>query len=367
MIECKRAVKREILYSRISDVDCSELSKTVTNMRNSLHGVGLALIMKNNYIYSDTKNIYFKRFNEPSILDAFQTSVDGLKPIASELSNLCYAATNEASTRLGNLHYHPRTTLNSILWPFPRFWVSKPNSSGSIKNVSSTTTTSIQLRELINRFDEITKSDQVFKKFLDMSAADIPRNGPLYLIFLYIYNLREHATKIAGLIELIEKLETERKKAKFWLPHQTLKKWIMSNSNVGGSVGADEDEYQNQGGGNDLVRVGTRGDNRASTEDDDGNDIFEARPTHKVKLGDPDVSAPVTPTQKFFYGLYLAGKWLTDTTTFFAFKTAVGVVLLAIPAYRPQDHAWYMDWRGQWAMITLVLWMFPMTGAFIFG
>lgn len=367
MIECKRAVKREVLYSRISDVDCSELSKTVTNMRNSLHGVGLALIMKNNYIYSDTKNIYFKRFNEPSILDAFQTSVDGLKPIASELSNLCYAATNEASTRLGNLHYHPRTTLNSILWPFPRFWVSKPKSSGSIKNVSSTTTTSIQLRELINRFDEITKSDQVFKKFLDMSAADIPRNGPLYLIFLYIYNLREHATKITGLIELIEKLETERKKAKFWLPHQTLKKWIMSNSNVGGSVGADEDEYQNQGGGNDLVRVGTRGDNRVSTEDDDGNDIFEARPTHKVKLGDPDVSAPVTPTQKFFYGLYLAGKWLTDTTTFFAFKTAVGVVLLAIPAYRPQDHVWYMDWRGQWAMITLVLWMFPMTGAFIFG
>jgi len=139
----------------------------------------------------------------------------------------------------------------------------------------------------------------------------------------------------------------------------------MSNSNVGGSVGADEGEYQNQGG-NDLTRIGTRGDNRNSTEDSDG-DIFEPKPRHTDKLGDPDVSAPVTPTQKFFYALYLVGQWLTDTTTFFAFKTAVGVVMLAIPAYRPQDHAWYMDWRGQWAMITLVLWMFPMTGAFIFG
>ncbi|KAI8645988.1 hypothetical protein BD408DRAFT_399901 [Parasitella parasitica] len=366
MIECKRAVKREILYSRISDVDCSELSKTVTNMRNSLHGLGLALIMKNNYIFSETKNIYFRRFNEPAILDAFQSSVEGLEPIAAELSSLCYAATNEASVRLGNLHYHPRTALNSILWPFPRLWVSKPKSTALLENLPSSATTSAQLHKLIYRFDQVTKSDVVFKKFLDMNTADIPRNGPLYLIFLYIYNLKTHATKVAGLIELIERLETDRKKARFWLPHQTLKKWMMSNSNVGGSVGADEGEYQIQGGGDDLVRVGTRGDNRSSTEDEDG-DIFEARPAHKDKLGDPDVSAPVTVTQKFFYGLYLAGKWLTDTTTFFAFKTAVGVVMLAVPAFRPQDHAWYMDWRGQWAMITLVLWMFPMTGAFIFG
>ncbi|KAL0145745.1 hypothetical protein V8B55DRAFT_1464744 [Mucor lusitanicus] len=364
MIECKRAVKREIIYSRISDVDCSELSKTVTNMRNSLHGVGLALIMKNNYIYSDTKNIYFKRFNEPAILDAFRTSVEGLKPMAAELSSLCYAATNEASTRLGNLHYHPRTTRNSILWPFPRFWVSKPKGPVSATSTAPSTT-STQLHELIERFDQVSKSDVVFRKFLDMNAADIPRNGPLYLIFLYIYNLREHATKVAGLIELIERLETERKKARFWLPHQTLKRWIMSNSNVGGSVGADEGEYQNQGG-NDLTRVGTRSDNRTSTEDSNG-DIFEPKPSHTDKLGDPDVSAPVTASQKFFYGLYLVVQWLTDTTTFFAFKTAVGVVMLAIPAYRPQDHTWYMDWRGQWAMITLVLWMFPMTGAFIFG
>ncbi|CAO3634580.1 unnamed protein product [Mucor fragilis] len=364
MIECKRAVKREIIYSRISDVDCSELSKTVTNMRNSLHGIGLALIMKNNYIYSDTKNIYFKRFNEPAILDAFRTSVEGLKPLAAELSSLCYAATNEASTRLGNLHYHPRTTLNSILWPFPRLWVSKPKGPISATNTAPSTT-SAQLHELIQHFDQVSKSDEVFQKFLDMNAADIPRNGPLYLIFLYIYNLREHATKVAGLIELIERLETERKKARFWLPHQTLKRWIMSNSNVGGSVGADEGEYQNQGG-NDLTRVGTRNDNRTSTEDSNG-DIFEPKPSHTDKLGDPDVSAPVTATQKFFYGVYLVGQWLTDTTTFFAFKTAVGVVMLAIPAYRPQDHTWYMDWRGQWAMITLVLWMFPMTGAFIFG
>jgi hypothetical protein len=364
MIDCKRAVKREILYSRISDVDCSEITKTITEMRTSLHGIGLSLIMKNNFVHSESKNLYFQKFDDPIIIDAFTSAIDGMKPICAELTNLCHIATNEASGRLGDLHYHPRTTLNSILWPFPRLWVSKPTASGELQQNPKVSST--QILQVIDRFDEMSKSNEIFRKFLDMNAAEIPRNGPLYLIFLYIYNLKQHATKIKGLLELVEKLEVKREKPRFWLPHETIKKWLLSNNDVGNSVGGDENDYQDQSADNDLARVATRIDENADFEE---GDVFETKVEHKKKskLGDPDVSAPITAPQKFFYGLYRFEKWLTSTTTFFAFKTAVGVVMLAIPAWRPQDHGWYLEWRGQWAMITLVLWMFPMTGAFVLG
>ncbi|KAI8081921.1 Fusaric acid resistance protein-like-domain-containing protein [Gilbertella persicaria] len=370
MIDSKRAVKREITYSRISDVDCSKLCKLITNMRPSLHSIGLSLIMKDNYINTETKNMYFKNFSNDIIVDAFTSSIEGIRPVCIELTNLCVDATNQISNRVGNLHYHPRTTLNSILWPFPRIWVSKPKSKQvgeQQQQQEEQIITSTQLRQIITKLDEVSKSNQVFSKFLDMKASDIPRNGPLYLIFLYLYNLHQHASKTAILLEAVENIERNRTKARFWLPHQTLKKWLTSSSEAESSVGGDQTDYENQHAGNDLVRVATRGDGRPRDDEEDA--IFKAKPDPKKKpnLGDPDVSAPVTSIQKFFYGLYLLSKWLTDTTTFFAFKTAVGVVLLAIPAWRAQDATWYQDWRGQWAMITLVLWMFPMTGAFIFG
>jgi hypothetical protein len=51
----------------------------------------------------------------------------------------------------------------------------------------------------------------------------------------------------------------------------------------------------------------------------------------------------------------------------FAFKTAGGFVLLSLPAYLPQSAGWFFAWRGQWATITLMMWMFPMAGMFTFS
>ncbi|KAI8973359.1 Fusaric acid resistance protein-like-domain-containing protein [Mycotypha africana] len=367
LIDCKRAVKRELIYSRISDVDCSELTRAIIGMRSYLHGIGLSLILKNDYAYAETKDIYFEKFNDPQILDAFYISIEGIRTVAAELSSMCYRATDEASVRLGALHYHPRTALNSLLWPFPRLYVSKSKSVTDEASAQTANIRAAQLRESIRHFDEVSQSDAAFYKFLSMNAADIPRNGPLYLIFLYIYNLKNHALHTAKLLELIETIETKRLKPRFWLPHQTLKRWIAGSSNVGGSIGGDEGDYRNNGD-NDLGRISTRVNIAHVSEEDD--DLFDTKRTaaaKKSQIADPDVSAPATLIQKFFYYLYLIGKWFTDTTTFFAFKTAVGVVMLAIPAWRPQDQGWYTEWRGQWAMITLVLWMFPMTGAFVFG
>lgn len=366
MIDCKRAVKREILYSRLSDKDCSRLSKLIISMRTSLHGIGLSLILKNKYLHSDVKNIYFDHFKDHKTVEAFTATLDKIKPISEELTALCYKASNEASARIGNLHYHPRTTLNSILWPFPRLWVSKPSATNSIQ--SNEKIASAQLRELLSRYVSMSKSDEVFAYFLSLNSSDIPRNGPLHLIFLYIHNLRQHAADILNLLELVEELETKRTRNRFWFPHQKLKKWLLANSEVGATVGPDATDYSDHVDGNDLARVSTRQDGRHDTGNDE-EDIFQTkRPQNqRYQLGDPDVSAPVTVSQKFFYGVHLFIKWMSSTNTFFAFKTAVGVVMLAIPAYRPSDAQWYIEWRGQWAMITLVLWMFPMTGAFLFG
>lgn len=364
MIDCKRAVKREIIYSRISDKDCSALSNIVKKMRTSLHGVGLSLIIKNNYLNSDTTNMYFKNLKIPSILEAFSSTVESIQPICSELTDICFKATNQGSGRIGNLHYHGRTTLNSILWPFPRLWVSK--TEPETQSALNEKITSQQIQQVLDQFELIMKSDKAFFKFLELNPADIPRNGPLYLIFLYIHNLKEHAKNIIKLLELIENLEMKRTHSRFWFPHQTLKKWLFSQAEVDAAVGADIDNYSNVVG-NDLARISTRQDGRGDNSDNDG-DIFQMKiPGGKPSQVDPDVSAPVTRLQKFFNYLYTIGAWLTDTDTFFAFKTSVGVVLLAIPAWRSQDALWYMNWRGQWTMITLVLWMFPMTGAFIFG
>lgn len=367
MIECKRAVKREIIFSRMSDVDISDLTHLITNMRSPLHGIGLSLILRNDYECAETDHLFFKQFGNPLIMEAFHSSLLGLTPVSKDITDICYTAVTQIANRLTDLHYHPRTTLNSILWPFPRFWI-----SGGAKNKTfdekQNMVTSNDLRKLIAHFDEISKSNRVFSQFLDMKASEIPRNGPLYLLFLYIYNLKKHATNVATLLETIETIEAERQKVRFWMPHQTLKRWITSGEDVGNNMGAQETQFDVQNGSNDLARISTRVD-EFGAENGSADSIFLANPgtQKKSNLGDPDVSAPVTFSQKVFYRIYVIGKWLTTTDVVYALKAAVGVVMLAIPGFRPEDYGWFMQWRGQWAMITLALWTFPMTGAFLIG
>ncbi|KAG1054414.1 hypothetical protein G6F43_003567 [Rhizopus delemar] len=362
MIDCKRAVQREVLFSRISDKDCSQLTSAVRSMRTALHGIGLSTLIKSNYLNSENNHIYFDKFKDPQIIDAFFASLENIKPICVELTETCTNATDQCLSRIANLHYHKRTNLNSILWPFPRLWASKTKKEdpeSSTQKISAN-----QIKEMLTRFDHISKCNETFERLLIPNPSNLPKNGPLYLLFLYLCHLKEHAEHITSFVALVEELEKKRTRYRFWFPHQTLSKWIHSNDMLGGSVGGDINETEHAG--NDLARCTTRPENtRASDEQTVFHAAGETR--KKQKKTDPDVSEPKTPIQKVFYVLYKCGKWMTDTTTFFAFKTALGVVLLAIPAWRPEDAGWYIEWRGQWAMITLVLWMLPMTGAFVFG
>ncbi|KAI8874930.1 hypothetical protein K501DRAFT_299570 [Backusella circina FSU 941] len=360
LIDSKRAVHSEILYSRISDKDCSRLTDAIKNMRINLHGIGLSTIMKGNYM-NDQENTYFEHFQEQNTIDAFTSALNGIRPAASSLADLCYKATSEGATRVAAMHYHPRTALNSILWPFPRLWIS--GSKVAPEEVSTVSSRDVKLA--LDRFEQCSTSNEIFSKFLCMNAADIPRNGPLYLLFLYIHNLKEHAARIVALVELVEGMEERRTHYRLWFPHQTLKKWLRSDE-INTGTGSDLNNYENQMGA-ELARMATRPDN---SDDRPAQEIFDVKktPSQKKKArGDPDVTGPQSSVQWFFYGIYRAIQWITDPTIFFALKTGVGVVMLAIPAWRVQDAGWYNQWRGQWAMITLVLWMFPATGFFIFG
>lgn len=35
----------------------------------------------------------------------------------------------------------------------------------------------------------------------------------------------------------------------------------------------------------------------------------------------------------------------------------VAVVLLSIPAFQRENYLWFQSWKGQWAQISLVLWL----------
>ncbi|KAI8148341.1 hypothetical protein BJV82DRAFT_506393 [Fennellomyces sp. T-0311] len=77
---------------------------------------------------------------------------------------------------------------------------------------------------------------------------------------------------------------------------------------------------------------------------------------------DPDVDPPTTRLHKFFYGLFRIRQWLRQPFTFTAFKTAAGAVILSTPVYLPSSAEWFINWRGQWALIILMIWMIPSTG-----
>ncbi|KAG0167527.1 hypothetical protein DFQ30_005988 [Apophysomyces sp. BC1015] len=333
LIDCKRAVQREITYTRLSSKDVSQLTRLAKEMSVPLHGVGHSFITKNDCIHNPAQS-YLGSVD----LDGLSISIEQSQTVCQALSEACVTAVMECIQRLGNFHASPRTNLNSILWPFPRLFKKTPTAN-DLKQYS----TLQNLESAIQQFDNHIRNDE-----------------SLQLLHLhYQFNLREYATHVKSLVELIGQLEISRPNRRLWFPAMSLKKWFRSGDfdrNVGGDQGnCDPIE------GDALVRTATNND--VAT----GDSEWSTTPSGKYIHRDPDVSAPSTKIEWFFYGLHRIRVWFVQQDTFFAFKTAVGVVLFAIPAWRIESAGWYMDWRGQWAMVNVVLWMYPMTGTFVFA
>lgn len=366
LIDCKRAVRRDILFSHLSGEDVSALTRMVKGMRACLHGVGLAQILRKEL--DNANSSAFENLSEEQReieKDTLEEAVQELQFLFQQISDSCYNAMSECIGRLSALQGPPnRTPLNSILWPFPRFFI-----SSKCPAYEGTRTEPEELEDLVGKLDiRAGKSVENLLKLHHRIGATRTYGG-LHLISMYRYNLKIYACKMAALLRFVKELELKRQKRRIWFPtNKAFRKWFQSRE-IDTNMGGDSGDYAQQGAELTLVRTNTRTDAGALDVENarSSESAFVKTPAGKLYYRDPDVDPPATAAQIFWDRLYSIRRWFAEVDTFFAFKTAAGTVLLALPIYLPESAAWYYEWRGQWALITLTLWMFPMTGMFLYS
>lgn len=372
LIDCKRAVRREILFSRLNGEDVSRLTKITKTLRSPLHGIGLSWILKKELLTTTPDT--FDDMPEALQNDRaeLRAGIQQVHASYQQISHTCHEAMGECLERLkpfsGNAG---RTTLNSILWPFPRLFSSALFKSNNTPEDEKTHTTAQQLEEAIQRLDKQAGDAvyQLIEKHHDKDDLDKFKSAHhgMYIMMLYRYSLREYTHCVASLLEFVEDIETTRRSKRFWFPR--LRKCFRSSTEVDPNIGGDTGEYGQDGAmmhDLTLVRTNTRNDDLLENNDGGERSAF-VKASGRLYYRDPDVDPPSTPFQNFCYSLYKLTNWFLEVDTFFSFKTAVGVVMLAVPAYLLESVTWYFTWRGQWAMITLMLWMYPMNGMFFYS
>ncbi|KAI8639572.1 hypothetical protein BD408DRAFT_349684 [Parasitella parasitica] len=184
----------------------------------------------------------------------------------------------------------------------------------------------------------------------------------------------EHALQLRSLVACVESIEATRTTRRLWFPRLKLRKWFRSlsvNANIGVQVGTATSGPETgtsgaAGLGNELTlsQTMTRPDNIDA--DDDIELVCRRNRQGKAYPRDPDVNPPETAFESFFYKLHKIVAWSKSVEAAFAFKTSAGFTLLSLPAFIASSATWFFAWRGQWATITLMLWMFPMAGMFFF-
>lgn len=433
LIDCKRAVQREITYTKLSPTDISSLTRIVKSMYPTLHGLGLSNILEKDYlskhiqdpllknalnennnnnnnngvIYDDDDNT-IKSHNNYNIIDGFEDSVNSMKSTSHYLTQVTAECLQECRNGLNGFQKKPRTTLNSILWPFPRinFFYRNQQEMEDIESVRhrlDQVTDSLQ--QALQKFDEIQQSNkiqryiQICKQIkresmethissssIDDSFISEPEDytyGPLYLIYLYQTSLREYCSQVLELSHFIQQLQIERTKPKIHFPKRSLKKWFhnlqctessyngngnsSNNTQLTSVVGSEStnldimrtatrqhvltDDNENNNNSYSNHEVDSNFYNFNNNNDDDPNDKKKKKKKRKLDRSalylDPDVFPPSNSIERFFDKIHKVYLWLCDFNTVFALKTAVGVVLFAIPAWRPESAAWYNDYKGK--------------------
>ncbi|KAI9302036.1 hypothetical protein BJ944DRAFT_206690 [Cunninghamella echinulata] len=374
LIDSKRNAQREIQYSYLSGKDCSKITRIVKELRAPLHGIGLSFIKKQDLTASlheetntgDHSYISTYPVTEKEI-DAFNDSLNKVKQRYEEVGVLCQNLLKNVCKRASRFGCRPRSTVGTI-WFLPRFNIFNRHNLGKDSifedEERSIGNDLLQLEKLLAEMDTISLHG--FKTFLEVmhdGNDNQYRYFLLYILFCYHLNLKLYAKVIIKLVNIFTDLEHKRTSKQIWLPKMSLKKWFRA-SKVDTEGTDDIGDGQHDFSSNGLVRTSTKEANDYNIAKD--NSRMEKKHTtdnkHKQFPMDPDVYPPNTRIEQSFYYLHEFKKWCTDINTFFAFKTGVAVVLLAIPAFQRENAAWFLDWKGQWAQISLVLWLFPMAG-----
>ncbi|KAL7316809.1 hypothetical protein PS15m_003250 [Mucor circinelloides] len=381
LIDCKREVQREILFNRLAHDDINSITRLVKTMRSPLHGIGLSLITKAERL-EQVKQPYFAAAvadDQSEHKKQFLLGLEELRKVSQELTDTCVMTLGECNERLMKFSGKPRSLMSTIFWPFPRIFIRDYYKSK--KAIQQEEQQHTRIQSLSERLDEViykyeTETKKMSHIFIEPGADKFEErfNGLLQIIYLFQYNLMEHALQLRSLVACVEGIEATRITRRLWFPHLKLRKWFRSlsvSANLGGQVGTatsgPETGSLGAGGiGNDLTlsQTMTRPDNM---ETDDGIELV-CRRNHQGKAypRDPDVNPPETAFENFFYKVHHIVNWAKSVDAVFAFKTSAGFTLLSLPAFLASSATWFFAWRGQWATITLMLWMFPMAGMFFF-
>lgn len=233
---------------------------------------------------------------------------------------------------------------------------------------------------------------------------DIEVRDELFLVFFFVFTLREVASNLQRMAVEMRKLQEktqndkETRKKKWYMPQittQTWRKWFYSTNyqNVRDRGGysfdylasnlplADnqkniEEEYQ-------LSRIATNQRNQQSTsaeQDQEEGNVFDItgtdsrirrrRMTAAMKNEQDNTSllielesGPLPPANaqeakvpfilKFRYKLWLILRYFQSYEFKFALKLSVAVGILTIPAWLPEFNYWFAAVRGPWAALTV--------------
>lgn len=362
-------MQREILFNKLSQQDIKDVTRLVKSMRTPLHGIGLSLITKAERL-SGVRPPYFSTALETDNehRKQFLEGLFEMRAVSQELADTCVMTLNECNERLLKFSGRPRSIKSTFLWPFPRIFLSDYRKPAVPASETRTQSLSERLDLIIKKYDEKSRRSSYIYVEPDAKEFEHRFNSLLQIIYLFRFNLREHAFQLRELVTCIENIEMTRTKRRLWVPRIPLRKFFRSmavDANIGTTtVPAQTGADAVAGDGLTLTQTITRPD--ALDRQEDIQLVHHQNPQGKVYPRDPDVNPPESVKERFFLYVYQFIQWCKSIDTFFCFKTAGGFVLLSLPAYLPQSAAWFFAWRGQWATITLMLWMFPMAGMFFF-
>ena len=419
LIDCKRAAQREFLFTRVPAHGLSELTRIIKGMRQPLHGIGLSVKLRYGLLETGHSNPFLHDIDDTA---AFNEALLIIRKDAQELTDACHCALQLCLKRAKGFHGgDDKSMASDIIWPFPRLftlrglkrWIHQMNSNSCNENNNNEANDDndhfcdVQQRVsacLQKWQDESTQ--QALNMFMKKSNDDssnhqqhhspekIPEYGPIHLIALYEYSLRTYATNIVSLLRYVNQFGKHTQQARQLRPPSIpVRKWFRpedldlmmgdlhqatvfeSESSKEGFISRDlkipEAEQQNflQDPGDQcgFRRISFSQQRHHRPHWNNGREAIHNNVTmNEMRYRDPDVNAPHTKLEWMFYGLYATRCWFSGHEQFTALKAATGVVLLAIPAWRANTAQVYYDWRGQWALVTMVLWMFPTTGRFVF-
>ncbi|KAI8877640.1 hypothetical protein K501DRAFT_260071 [Backusella circina FSU 941] len=370
LIDAKRELQREVILNKLSHDDIRSITRLVKMMRLPLHGIGLSQLMKSERLQKTTDPFAnSKEFNSEERRELVET-VREMRSVAQELSDTCVATLSACNDRLMKYCLPTRSWTSTIFWPFPRIFISDYRKAPENLDSESSQSLSDRLDNVIGRFEEKSKHTSYLLSTLSIKDYQQRFDGPVQNILLFHYSILQHANQLRSFVACVENIDVSRTRRRLWFPQLAFKKWFRSmdvNPNIGVNISSNTGQPGTSTantGGNDLTLSKTMTNTNPNEFAEEANLVGSRSQRGTIYPRDPDVNPPETTMERFFYQFHKIFEWFQSMETIFALKCATGFVLLSLPAFFAQSSGWFFQWRGQWATITLMMWMIPIAGMF---